>query len=271
MKKFKEFMLREIENPKARCGGIRMDFKGKNIIVTGGAGGIGKEVVKGIVAGGGHAIIADIKLESAEAVRKELSEENISCYEVNLGDAQGTKEVFGKILADFTQIHGLINNAGIVSTVPFEEVSQAEWDKVIAINLTGVYATTSVIYPSMKEYGYGRILNVASVAAKRGGGLLGTSAYAASKAGVIGLTKAVAREGGLFGVTCNAVCPSYTLTPMTAIMSEEKKQRLSDMIPLGRGANPKEIANVILFYVSDLASFVTGEISDADGGITMDG
>ena len=144
-------------------------------------------------------------------------------------------------------------------------------DKVIAINLTGVYTAISAVYPSMKANGYGRIVNVASVAAKRGGGLLGTSAYAASKAGVIGLTKAVAREGAPYGVACNGVCPSLTMTPMTANMGEEKTKKIIATIPLGRGAQPREIANMVLFYASDLASFATGEISDVDGGVTMDG
>ncbi|MDD3393999.1 MAG: SDR family oxidoreductase [Clostridia bacterium] len=248
-----------------------MDFVGKNIIVTGGASGIGKAVVEGIVVGGGHAIITDINLDSAEKVREKLGEDVVSCYAVNLGNATETREVFLKILEDFGQIHGLVNNAGIVSTVPFEDVSQSEWDKVISVNLTGVYATISAIYPSMKEKRYGRIVNIASVAAKRGGGLLGTSAYAASKAGVIGLTKAVAREGAEWGVSCNGVCPSFTITPMTSILTDEKMERILNSIPMHRGAEPKEIANVILFYVSDLSSFVTGEISDVDGGVTMDG
>lgn len=248
-----------------------MDFTGKNIIVTGGASGIGKAIVTGIVEGGGHAIIVDLNPAAAERVREELGKEKTSAYKVNLADSKEIREVFAQILADFPQVHGLINNAGIVSTVPFDQVSQEEWDKVVAINLTGVYTTISAVYPSMKEKGYGRIVNVASVAAKRGGGLLGTSAYAASKAGVIGLTKAVAREGASYGIACNGVCPSLTMTPMTANMGEEKTKKIIATIPLGRGAQPREIANVVLFYASDLASFVTGEISDVDGGVTMDG
>lgn len=248
-----------------------MDFSGKNIIVTGGASGIGKAISEGIASGGGHVIIVDLNFELAEEVRKNLGAGNCSVYKVNLADSREIREVFTQILKDFGQIHGLINNAGIVSTAPFEEVDQAEWDKVIAINLTANYATISTLYPSMKAYGYGRIVNVASVAAKRGGGLLGTSAYASSKAGVIGLTKAIAREGAPYGVICNGVCPSLTITPMTENMGDEKMNRIISTIPLGRGANPKEIANVILFYASDLASFVTGEISDVDGGVTMDG
>ena len=214
-------------NTKAK-GEISMDFTGKNIIVTGGASGIGKAIVTGVVEGGGHAIIVDLNLDAAEKLREELGKDKTSAYKVNLANSAEIREVFGKIVADFKQIHGLINNAGIVSTVPFDEVTQAEWDKVIAINLTGVYTAISAVYPSMKANGYGRIVNVASVAAKRGGGLLGTSAYAASKAGVIGLTKAVAREGAPYGVACNGVCPSLTMTPMTANMGEENQYYIRD-------------------------------------------
>ena len=179
--------------------------------------------------------------------------------------------MFQRIIEEKKQIHVLVNNAGIVNSKPFEDIAQEEWDRIIAINLTGVYTTLSMIYPHMKANRYGRIVNVASVAAKRGGGFLGTSAYAASKAGVIGLTKAIAREGGPYKVACNAVCPAFTKTAMLDSMSEEIRERVTNSMPLGRGAEPEEIANVILFLASDLASFVTGEIADADGGVTMDG
>lgn len=250
--------------------GINMDFSGKKVIVTGGASGIGKAIVEGVVAAGGFAIIVDLNEEAAENVRAELGKDNAVVYKVDLSNADEIKSVFNRIMEEQGQIHVLVNNAGIVSTVPFEEVSQKEWDRVVAINLTGVYTAMSVVYPEMKKAGYGRIVNTASVAGKIGGGLLGTSAYAATKAGVIGLSKAVAKEGAKFGVACNAVCPSLTKTPMTAKMGEEKYNRIVAGIPMGRPANPQEVANVILFYASDLASFVTGEVADVDGGITMD-
>ena len=250
--------------------GINMDFTGKKVIVTGGASGIGKAIVEGVVAAGGFAVIVDLNEDAAEAVRCELGQDNAAVYKVDLSNAEEIRTVFTRILEEQGQIHVLVNNAGIVSTVPFEEVSQKEWDRTVAINLTGVYAAMSVIYPAMKEVGYGRIVNTASVAGKIGGGLLGTSAYAATKSGVIGLSKAIAKEGAKYGVACNAVCPSLTKTPMTANMGEEKYNRIVAGIPLGRPADPKEIANVILFYASDLASFVTGEVADVDGGITMD-
>ncbi len=247
-----------------------MDFTGKKIIVTGGASGIGKAIVQGVVAGGGFAIIVDLNEAAAEAVRQELGADKAAVYKADLSNCDEIRAVFGRILEEQQKIDVLINNAGIVSKVPFEEISQAEWDRTIAINLTGVYATLSVIYPAMQKAGGGRIVNIASVAGKIGGGLLGTCAYAASKAGVIGLSKAVAKEGAKYGIACNAVCPSLTITPMTATMPEEKRNQIIAGIPMKRGAEPREIANVVLFYASDLASFVTGEVADVDGGITMD-
>jgi 3-oxoacyl-[acyl-carrier protein] reductase len=246
-----------------------MDFTKKNVVVTGGASGIGKAIAAGIVKGGGHAIIVDLNLDAAKAACTELG--NASAYRIDMGDSDNVRTVMAQVLQDLGQVHVLVNNAGIVSTKAFEDVDQAEWNRAVAINLTGVYTAISALYPSMKEKGYGRIVNISSVAGKRGGGLLGTSAYAATKAGVIGLTKAVAREGAPHGIACNCVCPSYTLTPMTAIMDEEKTKKVLSTIPLGRGAQPEEIANMVLFFASDLASFATGEISDCDGGVTMDG
>lgn len=249
---------------------INLDFTGKKVIVTGGANGIGKAIAEGVVKAGGFVIIADLNETAAEKVREELGEENAAVYKVDLGNSSEIREVFSRILEEQGQIHVLVNNAGIVSTVPFEEISQEEWDRIVAINLTGVYAALQVVYPAMKEAGYGRIVNTASVAGKIGGGLLGTSAYAATKSGVIGLSKAIAKEGAKYGIACNAVCPSLTKTSMTANMGEEKYKRIVSGIPMGRPADPSEVANVILFYASDLASFVTGEVADVDGGITMD-
>ena len=247
---------------------INLDFTGKKVIVTGGANGIGKAIAEGVVKAGGFVIIADLNETAAEKVRAELGEENAAVYKVDLGNSSEIREVFSRILEEQGQIHVLVNNAGIVSTVPFEEISQEEWDRIVAINLTGVYAALQVVYPAMKEAGYGRIVNTASVAGKIGGGLLGTSAYAATKSGVIGLSKAIAKEGAKYGIACNAVCPSLTKTSMTANMGEEKYKRIVSGIPMGRPADPSEVANVI--YASDLASFVTGEVADVDGGITMD-
>lgn len=140
----------------------------------------------------------------------------------------------------------------------------------MAVNLTGPFNTVHAIWEHFKNNGGGRIVNVSSVAGKIGGGLLGTTAYASSKAG---FTKAIAKEGAKYGIYANAVCPSFTHTGMTAALEADpqKRQRVLSMIPLGRGAAPAEIAQMILFFGCDAASFITGEIGDCDGGIVMDG
>lgn len=246
------------------------DFKGKTILVTGGAQGIGKETVKGIVQGGGHAVILDINEEVGMDTKKEVG--NTSFYKIDLGDSENIRTVMAKVLKDFDRVDGLINVGGVISKLPFQDISDAEWERTIRINLTGTFTTCSAIYPYFIEKKGGRIVNVSSVAGKIGGGLLGTAAYASSKAGVNGLTKAIAKEGGKYGISCNAVCPSFTHTSMTQSLSddEEKNAKVISMIPLGRAAEPVEIAQMILFFASDAASFVNGEIGDCDGGIVLD-
>ena len=228
---------------------VSMDYSGKNYIVTGGAGGIGGAVVDGIVSGGGHAVIVDINEAGARKYQEKYGEDKVTVAAVDLSNPAEIREKFGALVQKFGQIHGLICVAGIVSTSKFEDVTQAEWDRVVAINLTGVFASIQSVFTNMKEHSYGRIVVVSSVAAQVGGGLLGTSVYAASKGGVNSLIKAVAKEAG---------------------MDQDRHNRILSQIPLGRPADPQEIANLILFYASDLASFVTGEIGNADGGLRMD-
>ena len=220
---------------------VSMDYSGKNYIVTGGAGGIGGAVVDGIVSGGGHAVIVDINEAGARKYQEKYGEDKVTVAAVDLSNPAEIREKFGALVQKFGQIHGLICVAGIVSTSKFEDVTQAEWDRVVAINLTGVFASIQSVFTNMKEHSYGRIVVVSSVAAQVGGGLLGTSVYAA-----------------------------YTKTAITAGMDQDRHNRILSQIPLGRPADPQEIANLILFYASDLASFVTGEIGNADGGLRMD-
>lgn len=249
-----------------------MDFTGKTAVVTGGASGIGKAVVEGIIRGGGSAVIADINEQAGKTAQQEFGAKAYF-YSLDISEPAAIRRTFARIIEDQKRIDILVNSAGIVNTKAFNELTDADWEKVVRINLTGTFTTCSAIFDHMKALGGGSVVNIASVAGKIGGGLLGTAAYASSKAGVIGLSKALAREGGPFGIRCNAVCPSYTTTAMTQIITDstEFTERVLKMIPLGRGAHPAEIANMILFFASDLASFITGEIGDADGGLTRDG
>ena len=244
------------------------DFEGKTVVVTGAAQGIGKEVATGIIKGGGHVVILDLNLDKAEETAKELG--NSRAYRVDLGNSESIRETMAQVLNDYERIDVVINCGGIVSRALFEDLTDAEWDRCVRINMTGTFVMCQTVYNHFKEKGGGRIVNVASVAGKIGGGLMGRSAYAASKAGVIGLTKAIAKEGGKYNICANAVCPSFTKTPMTSSLDEETNKRIISMIPLGRAAEPHEPAQMILFFASDAASFVNGEIGDVDGGIVLD-
>ena len=251
---------------------MRYDYDGKNVIVTGATGGIGKEVAKGIIAGGGSVALIGLTLDEANKVAAELGE-RAHPYAMDQSNRDAVDAAFQQILDDFGRIDVLINVAGIISAKSFDELSPAEWDRTLAVNLTGPFNTVHAIWEHFKGNGGGRIVNVSSVAGKIGGGLLGTTAYASSKAGLNGFTKAIAKEGAKYGIYANAVCPSFTHTGMTAALESDpqKRQRVLSMIPLGRGAAPAEIAQMILFFGCDAASFITGEIGDCDGGIVMDG
>lgn len=251
---------------------MKYDYQDKTVIVTGGAKGIGKEVTKGIIEGGGRVALLDIDDQAAAAAAEELGDA-VKTYHVDQGDRDQVNETFAQIVTDFKKVDALINVAGVISAKPFDELPPEEWDRTIKINLTGPYNTVHAIWPHFKANGGGRIVNVSSVAGKIGGGLLGTVAYASSKAGLNGFTKAVAKEGGKYGIYANAVAPSFTHTSMTTSLSEDpvKNKKVIGIIPLGRPAEPVEIAQMILFFGCDAASFITGEIGDADGGVVMDG
>ncbi len=245
-----------------------MDFNGKNVIVTGGAHGIGLAVVREVTRSGGHAVIVDMDIEAAEKACAEAG--SATAYRADLGDAAQIREVFARIVADAGRIHALVNNGGMIDKTPFLELSVERWNKVLAVNLTSQFLTCQAVFPNMAKYHYGRIVNVASLAAKMGGGMLGNCAYATSKAGVLGITKNLAREGAAYGIAVNAVCPGYTKTSMTGTMTPEQMTACLGSTPLGRGAEPSEIATAILFLAGDGASFITGEVMDVNGGQFID-
>lgn len=249
-----------------------LDFSNKKYIVTGAAGSIGKAIVKGIISGGGIVYGLDIDSPTLEEMKGELPNGTFIYYASDLSSTDTIRKVISEIITDAGTIHGLVNCVGKLSTTKFHEITQEEWDKVIAINLSGVFAAIQSVYSHMVENRYGRIVNVSSVAGKVGGGLMGRGAYATSKAGLNGLTKVVAKEGGPFNVCCNAVCPGWTDSRMiNPLMNEDDVNRIKAMVSLKRPATPEEAALPVLFYLSDLASFVNGEISDVDGGVVYDG
>ncbi len=253
-------------------GHPEIDFSEKKILVTGGSRGIGRSIVDSFCDSGGKVIILDLDKASAEQTVTELSSKgrDVSFLPLDVSDHHAVRQTIEGIIDREGQIDVLVNDAGVTLSKPFAECGEDDWDLVVGINLKGTFNTCNVIFPHMISRGYGKIVNIASIAGKLGGGFRGTAIYAASKAGVIGLTKGLAREGGPFGVNANAVCPGVIRTSMSESIPDEHKQKIIEMTPLGRFGEPREIGDVVAFLASDLASHITGEIMDVDGGIVKD-
>lgn len=250
---------------------VSFDFSGKNYIVTGGAGSIGRAIVETIIDCGGTVCAVDLDEKTLKEMGEQLNVKRYSYRVIDLSSTDAIRENFAEIIRGYGQLHGLVNCVGVLTTKHIDEITQEEWDRVIQINLTGVFAAIQSVYPHMKENRYGRIVNVSSVAGKIGGGIMGRSAYATSKAGLNGLTKVVAKEGGAYNVCCNAVCPGWTDSRMiNHLVTESDYSRIQNMVALRRPATQREAAYPVVFYLSDLAAYVNGEVSDVDGGLVYD-
>ncbi len=250
----------------------RRDFIDKIAIVTGGGRGLGKATALSLARRGAHIVIADILSEEAQRTAEEIEAFGRRAIVVKT-DITNKVQVDAMVdicLQNFERIDILVNCAGITEPLGLNDLTLEKWERVLAINLTGVFLCCKAVFPIMTKQRYGKIINIASVAGKRGGGIVGRSAYAASKGGVIAFTKAVAREGAPFGITVNAVCPGFSDTDMTKSISPEQRKMLIDMVPLGRAGKPQDVAASICFLASDEADFITGEIMDVDGGLMMD-
>ena len=251
---------------------ISLAITGQVAVVTGAARGIGFAIAQALGQCGARVAIADLDGTAASAAAGQLRELGIEAIGVAVdvadeGQVQVMVETIERALGG---IDILVNNAGIVSTGPLLDVSAAEWNRVLAIDLTSVFFCAKAVLPGMMARRAGRIINIASVAGKRGGGLLGNSCYAAAKGGVIALTKGLAREAGPFNITANAITPALTDTEMTRALAPEARARVLADMPLGRAGSPRDIAAAVCFLASDAASFVTGEIMDVDGGYMRD-
>jgi 3-oxoacyl-[acyl-carrier protein] reductase len=251
---------------------VKFDFKGKNVLVTGAAQGIGRAIALSFAACGANVAIIDMNVQGAQETRSLIEKEGGGSVVIraDVSNIDMVKEAVEKVVSLWGSVDILINNAGIVSPKPFLETTQQEWDKITAVNLKGVYNTCFTVLPGMIEQKYGKIINVASIAGKTGGGFFGNTLYGTSKAGVIALTKGIAREAGPHGINVNAICPGPIETQMLADCPEETRERILSGVPLRKFGEPQDIANMAIFLASDLASHVTGEITDVDGGIMRD-
>jgi 3-oxoacyl-[acyl-carrier protein] reductase len=238
-------------------------------VVTGAARGIGRAIVFELLRQGRVVAGLDIKedqLKELEQAAKEAGFEVLTrCVDITQTDK--LTEVLDALASEFGGIGILVNNAGITRDNLLLRMSETEWDAVIRINLTGTFNMTKAVTKHMFKKRYGRVVNIASVIGQMGNA--GQSNYAASKAGIIGFTKSVAKEFAPRGVTANAIAPGFIDTPMTAVLPEDVQEQMRRMIPLGRFGTGNDVANVVLFLVSELGTYVTGQVINCDGGMVM--
>lgn len=243
---------------------------GKTALITGAARGIGKAIALKFAEEGANIAFTDLKIdENGEETRKEIEAKGVKClaYASNAANFEETAEVVNKIKEDFGSIDILVNNAGITKDGLMLRMTEQQWDAVIAVNLKSAFNFIHACTPIMMRQRKGSIINMASVVGVHGNA--GQSNYAASKAGLIALAKSVAQEMGSRGIRANAIAPGFIETAMTAALSEDVRKEWMKAIPLRRGGQPEDIANVATFLASDLSNYVSGQVIQVDGGMNM--
>jgi len=244
-------------------------LEGRLALVTGGARGIGREIAMLFARQGANIAICDVNLEEAEKTAKEIEGlgRQSAAFKVDVTSPGQVQDMVDKILDKFNKIDILINNAGITKDNLLLRMSEEEWDKVIAVNLKGTFVCTKLVSKAMIKQRFGRIVNLASIIGIMGNA--GQANYAASKAGIIGLTKSVAKELASRNVCVNAIAPGFIKTDMTAKLSEEVQKKMLAVIPLARFGEAKDVADLALFLSSGSSSYITGQVIQVDGGMVM--
>src|SRR5579872_4453690 len=246
-----------------------MTLNGRVAVVTGASQGIGRACALELAKRGATVALVARNQQKLEEVAAAISASNgrARVTPVDIENEDQIKAAFKTIIADLGKIDILVNNAGITRDQLVMRMKRADWDAVLSTNLTSAYLCTQQVISSMLKQRWGRIINVTSVFGQTG--QAGQANYAASKAGLIGLTMAVAREVGSRNITCNAIAPGFIETSMTSALSDELKKSALQMIPLGRVGTPEEVAHCVAFLASDDASYITGHVLSVNGGMLM--
>lgn len=244
-----------------------IDLKGKAAVVTGSARGIGKAIAEKLASLGASVVINDINGEAAQAAATEIAGKygvETLAHACDISQEADAEALIAACVGKFGKIDILVNNAGITRDTLLLRMKKDQWDQVLGVNLTGAFLCTKAAFKSMMNARSGSIVNMSSIAGVNGN--LGQANYSASKAGLIGFTKSTALEGALRGVRCNAIAPGFIATEMTAAIPDKIKDVMLKAIPLGRAGTPDDIANGVAFLVSDMASYVTGQVLEINGG-----
>ena len=237
-------------------------------LITGAGRGIGAKIALALAADNTDIAVVDYGEESAaKETLDALAAAGVTAryYRCDVSDFAAAKAVADSVAKDFGKIDILVNNAGVTADKLIMRMSEEDWDRVLSINLKGCFNMVKHVTPYMMRKRYGRIVSISSVVGLMGNA--GQANYAASKAGIIGLTKTVAKEFGSRGITANAVAPGFIKTAMTDALTEEQKQAMYKMIPLGRLGETQDIADAVKFLVSDAAAYITGVVLKVDGGM----
>ncbi len=245
-------------------------LQGKTALITGAARGIGKAIAVKFASEGANIAFTDLRIDGiAEETVKEITALGVRCkgYASNAANFNETAEVVKTIHEEFGSIDILVNNAGITKDGLMMRMSEEQWDAVINVNLKSAFNFIHACTPIMMRQRSGSIINMASVVGVSGNA--GQSNYSASKAGMIGLAKSIAKEVGSRGIRANSIAPGFIITDMTDVLSEEVKKEWAKQIPLRRGGTPEDVANVAVFLASDLSSYVTGQVIHCCGGMNM--
>lgn len=243
-------------------------LKGKTAVITGAARGIGRQIALNFAREGADIAFTDLNYdENMQSLEKELSALGVKGkgFASDASNFQNTEETVDQIVSEFSKVDILVNNAGITRDTLLMRMDEAAWDLVIKVNLKSVFNFTKAVQKTMLKQRSGSIINMSSVVGVSGNA--GQSNYSASKAGIIGFTKSVAKELGSRGIRCNAIAPGFIITDMTAKLSDEVREEWIKTIPLRRGGTPEDVANVCIFLGSDLSSYVSGQVINVCGAM----
>ena len=245
-------------------------LEGKTAIITGAARGIGKAIALKFAAEGANIAFTDLVIDEAGLATGQEMEAlgvKVKGYASDAANYEDAHKVVAEVVKEFGRVDILVNNAGIARDGLMMRMNEQQWDMVINVNLKSAFNFIHAVTPVMMKQKSGNIINMSSVVGVSGNA--GQANYSASKAGMIGLTKSIAKELGSRGIRTNAIAPGYIMTDMTAALSEQVREEWTKQIPLRRGGTPEDVAKVAVFLASDLASYVTGQVIHCCGGMTM--